>query len=146
MDIQTELDDKMLEALAVISQSLDDGVIAPSEARVALTALFTVGAALISQDVFEVISQLSAEVKERPGSCAELHRTLTAGNDVVQVVYTWGSPIVRIRRLNIAYGKWIDVLEKDFVAIGAENPFESARDYTDRAVQGFISKGYKEVL
>ncbi len=146
MDFHTELEDKVMEALAVIAQGLEDSVIAPNEARVALSTVFNMTAGLISSSTFDLVGKLSAEVKEHPGSCAELHRTLTAGNDVLQVVYTWGSPVVRIRRLNVAQGKWVDLLEKDFVALGSENPFESARDYTDRAVAGFIEKGYKEVL
>lgn len=144
IDLTAELSQKTLGALEALISQVNQGMVAPSEARVALRAVFDSVSGLVSNDCFDLITEFDALLKN--GGLAlhgeEIKLFVNEKGHVVRLSRRWGEPVVTFDTLPAGSTEWGKRSCKEFDSV---NPYVDAFHYFNAAQGSLARQGYKEL-
>lgn len=142
-DLRDELNRKASDTLAQILQDHGCGVSSHVEARASIAALFSAISGLVDKEVFELISEASAEINKDTAAHA-YRRLFTNGSRLVSLEYQWGEAQITLKIATHGNLNWESC---KVISFGDEaNPFAAAKDRFDQYVSSFIRQGYEELI
>lgn len=140
-----ELNRKALDTLERIIVDYQTGIISVEQARSSLQTLFQAVSGLISDDLFDMISEASKEFADKAGE-ATARRLFTSDKSLLCLEYTFGEPVVKLHSLDWespVHGGWTKTAVMNFAE--EANPYEVARGRFDGYIESFARLGYKEL-
>ncbi|QNK01732.1 hypothetical protein [Dyella telluris] len=140
-----ELNRKALDTLERIVVDYQTGIISVEQARSSLQTLFQAVSGLITDDLFDMISEASKEFADKTGE-ATARRLFISDGCLYCLEYTFGEPVVKLHKLNWSETTrmtWSSTKVLDFSE--ELNPYEVARGRFDGYIESFARLGYKEL-